>query len=124
MNWIIGLIETPSAFRADPLGYARNQVGHGYAIGFLGALLLPWWAAILAYIVLETWQNLRRGADLSDNIEDFANVAVMVMAATAATGLAMAGFMAAHALYLASGVAYRVEERYRSASSAAHRQAS
>ena len=119
LRWLVDLIQTPSAFRADPWGFTRNQIGHGYLIGLLGAMLLPWWAVIVPYIALEAWQNIRRGADLSDNIEDFANVAVMVMAAE--TG--HYGYVIVHAIYLAAGIAWRVEERYRSAVRAPHRQA-
>lgn len=106
MKWLIDLIQTPSAFRDDPWGYARNQIGHGYAIGFGLTLLLPWWVVIAGYIALETYQRLRRGADLSDNIEDFANVAVMVLAAE--TGNLW--FAVVHALYLIAGLIWRMEE--------------
>ena len=105
MKWLIDLIQTPSAFRDDPWGYARNQIGHGYAIGFLGTLWLGWWWVIPFYIAIEVYQITARGGEVSDSIEDFANVAVMVLAATTLHP----GYLAIHAIYLLAGFIWRRE---------------
>lgn len=103
MNWIITLLRTPSAFAGDPWGYARNQIGHAYLVGALGAYLLPLWSVLLIYAAWETIQRVIYGAQLSDDLEDFANVAIAACAVAAADP----GYLAIHAIYLAAGFCWR-----------------
>lgn len=103
MNWLISLLKTPSAFAGDPWGYARNQIGHAYLVGAFGAYLLPLWAVLLIYAAWETIQRQFYRADLSDNLDDFANVAIAACAVAAGDP----GYLAIHAIYLASGFCWR-----------------
>lgn len=112
------LIRKPSSFRADPWGHARNQFLHGYAIGLLGTIWLGWWLVIPFYLLVEAYQITARDGEVSDSVEDFANVLVMVFAATAMHP----GFFLIHALYLIAGLLWRMEERDRTGAHATHTQ--
>lgn len=103
MNWLLSLLRTPSSFQNDAWGFARNQLAHAYLVGALGAWLLPLWAVLAGYAAWEIIQRLRYGAELSDNLEDFANVAIAACAVTAGDP----GYLAIHAIYLASGWCWR-----------------
>lgn len=110
------LIRKPSSFRADPWGHARNQFLHGYAIGLLGTWLTGWllgipgWAFVIPfYLLIEAYQITARDGEISDSVEDFANVLVMIFAATALHP----GFFIIHALYLIAGLLWRMEDRDR-----------
>jgi hypothetical protein len=109
IRWILRLWHTPSSFPGKPWGYALNQLGHGYVIGGLPAAiwgpsaLLP---LILGYIaIVELPQFLFWGGDPADGLEDSAHVATVAVAI--AHGLWPA--LAAHALFVAAGVAARLE---------------
>lgn len=113
IRWLLWLLRTPTAFPADPWRYARNQLGHGYLVGGLGALLLGLHIVLPGYILWEWLQRRFHGADLSDGIEDFANVATIGFAAAVwqAGGTAWPAFIAIHTIYLAAGMAYRREQQ-------------
>lgn len=104
----------PSSYVADPWGYAKNQIGHGWLIGAGSAWLLsptlghgtvP--IVVVAYAVLIELPQLRRfGAQVWDSVEDWAHVAACALAVTAAWE---AG--AVQLAFLMSGILRRVEER-------------
>ena len=95
---LIDLLRSPSSFDKDRWGFARNQVGHGYIVGGIGALAIGWWILPI-YAGWEAVQRWQFGADLWDNVEDFANV--MTVALAAITGNPW--FLVVHAAYLLSG---------------------
>lgn len=103
MNMILSLLRSPSAFAGDPWGFARNQLAHAYLVGALGAWLLPLWAVLAVYAAWELVQRVKYGADLSDNLDDMANVAIAACAVAAGDP----GYLAIHAIYLASGFCWR-----------------
>lgn len=103
MNWLLSLLRSPSAFAGDAWGFARNQLAHAYLVGALGAVLLPLWAVLAVYAAWEIIQRVKYGAELSDNLEDFANVAIAACAGAAGDP----GYLAIHAIYLASGWCWR-----------------
>lgn len=105
---MISLLTSPSFFRRDPWGFARNQSGHGYIVGGLGTLLAQAWLgpwgvpAVLAVYALWEWVQVGRyGGEVWDSIEDMANVAVI--AAATVNPETFLWFMAIHALYLGAG---------------------
>lgn len=99
---LLDLLRTPSAFPRDPWGFARNQIGHGYLVGGLGAMLLPvWWIVLPLYAAWEFAQIENFRARPWDSVEDFANVAVISFAV--ARPDAWLFFAAVHALFLLSG---------------------
>ena len=111
MKWLFELLRTPSSFPADPWGYARNQIGHGYIVGGLPVLIWPPLIVplIIGYILWEDLQITLFLADLSDSLEDLANVAVVALAAWLMQPL----ILVIHLLFLAAGIRRRVEERNR-----------
>jgi hypothetical protein len=107
-SFILRLFQTPSSFRADPWGYLRNQVAHGYLIGGAGTLILTaqGWSPDLALAVvlalyglweLAQWRLAR--AEGWDCLEDVAFVAVVAI--SVARGVPEG--LVVHALFLAAG---------------------
>ena len=105
MRWLLSLLSTPSSFPADPWGYARNQIGHGYLIGGLGALLVGILPILILYLAWEAVQYLRFGGTLSDGLEDFANVLAVALAAA----LWRPEIILIHTVYLAAEFSARME---------------
>lgn len=95
---LLDLLRTPSAFEHDRWGFARNQIGHGYIVGGLGAMLIGWWILPL-YFLWEVAQEMFYNAQPWDNFEDFANVLVVCLAVMTANPW----FLAVHVVYLVSG---------------------
>ena len=98
------LIATPSAFPADPAGYALNQFGHA-SLGAVGAWLVGWWL-LPAYAALELWQWAFRGAEAWDCVEDFGHVLAGVLAL-----LVTPAVWPLWAVFLLSGVLRRRREQ-------------
>lgn len=111
MKWLFELLRTPSSFPTDPWGYARNQLSHGYLIGGLPVLIFPWLAVpvILIYLLWENHQIQFYDSELSDSIEDFANVLTILLAVV----LHNPALLFVHFLFLLVGIQKRVEERHR-----------
>ena len=107
MNWLLLQLRTPTAFLTDPWAYLRNQAGHGYLIGGLGTIIFGLWPVLILYAVWEAIQRSFYGADLSDDIEDFANVAAVALAVSSGR----AEPLIIHALVLAAGFFWRREQR-------------
>lgn len=107
MRWLLSLLSTPSSFPADPWGYARNQIGHGYLIGGLGALLVGILPILILYLAWEVVQYRRFGGALSDGIQDFANVLAVAMAVS----LLRPEIILIHTVYLAAEFSARMEIR-------------
>ena len=66
---------SPSAFQKRPILYAINQAGHAAGVGFVGALVAPWWIVIALYAAWEIAQWRWHGAEAWDGFEDVAFVA-------------------------------------------------
>jgi hypothetical protein len=104
MMWLIKLFRSPSAFRHDPWGYLRNQIGHAYLVGGGLALLgFPLWVIALGYAAWEAgqWQWFR--ADLDDCLEDLAHVLLIAVAAHSLIW----ELVVVHALFLGAGFVWR-----------------
>lgn len=121
IRWLVGLLRTPSSFPADPWGYARNQIGHGYIVGGLPVLIWPplILPLILAYLIWEDLQVTLYHGTLSDSLEDTANVATVALAAWMHQPLVLV----IHLLFLAAGTRRRVEERNRAKEAASWHEA-
>ncbi len=108
MTWLTGLLKSPSSFQGDPWGYLRNQVGHAYLVGGLPVLLgVPLILVLLGYAIWEAVQYLRYNAELYDNLEDIAHVALIGFA----THFWLPEFGIVQALFLGAGFFYRASER-------------
>lgn len=107
---LLDLLRSPSAYRGQPWAYARNQIGHGYIVGGLPVWLLGPGALVPLLILYAVWEAIqwrRYGADLSDCIEDAAHV----LAVALAVALAAPALLLVHALYLAAGIVWRIEQQ-------------
>ncbi|WP_299734639.1 hypothetical protein [uncultured Roseobacter sp.] len=72
---IARLFRNPDAYRIDPGGYARNQIGHFLVIGALPVWLgFPLWVVVVIYALFEWAQWRFAEAEPSDGLEDFAFV--------------------------------------------------
>lgn len=81
MKWLLDLLRRPSSFRDDPLGYARNQFGHGYIVGGgLTILGMPLWLIVIGYAIWETIQWGFYDATVDDAFEDLGHVALVAAA--------------------------------------------
>lgn len=103
---MIRLLTQPSSYRANPAGYALNQIGHA-GLGALWVWLgLPLWAWVLAYAAWEAVQLLAFGAGLADGLEDAAF-------ASAGAAAALLGWIVVIplALFLSVGIVTRMIER-------------
>ncbi|PZQ99935.1 MAG: hypothetical protein DI533_04715 [Cereibacter sphaeroides] len=108
MNWLVALLKSPSSFRADPWGYFRNQMGHAYIVGAIPVLAgVPLILVLVAYAAWEAVQFFRYDAELYDNFEDMAHVALIGFA----TYFWLPEFGIVQALFLGAGFFYRVAER-------------
>lgn len=77
MSFLNHYLRSPSAYRADPRGFALNQLGHALIVGLLpAALRLPIWIIIVAYSVWEVWQWQPYRAEPFDAFEDVTFVSV------------------------------------------------
>ncbi len=76
MNWLLRLLRSPSAFNNDPRGYAVNQLGHAFVIGFLPVAAFGAWGliALPLYAVWEIVQIRVYGGLKSDSLGDAAFV--------------------------------------------------
>jgi hypothetical protein len=76
VNWLLDKLRSPSAFNDDPRGYAINQLGHAFVIGFLPLAAFGAWGLLVLplYAVWEIVQYRRYQAELSDCFEDAAFV--------------------------------------------------
>ena len=108
IRWLLNLWRTPSAFKGAPRAYALNQLGHGYVLGGVPAVLwgpsalLP---LILGYLaIVELPQLVFWGGELADGIEDTAHVATVAVAVAYGVWPALA----AHALFIAAGTVARM----------------
>ena len=109
IRWLLNLWRTPSAFKEKPWSYALNQLGHGYVIGGLPAMiwgppaLLP---LVLIYVaIVELPQLVFWKGELSDGIEDTAHVAIVAVAVAHGVW----PVLAAHALFVAAGTVARMQ---------------
>ncbi len=109
MKWLLKLLRSPSSFPADPWGYARNQMGHGYIVGGLPVLIWPplIFPVILGYLIWEDIQITRFRSELSDSVEDAANVLTIALA----VWLWQPALLLVHLLFLIAGVLKRIEEQ-------------
>lgn len=107
MRWLLSLLSTPSSFPDDPWGYARNQIGHGYIVGGLGAFAFGVWPVLVIYLAWEWAQYALYGGTLSDGLEDFANVLVIALAVS----LMRPELILIHTIYLAAEFSARFESR-------------
>lgn len=107
--WLWKLWTEPSAFKGDARGYVLNQLGHGYIIGGIPALL--WGSAavlpvVVAYLVIvEVPQAVLWDGAIGDGIEDAAHVATVAVAVAYGVWPALA----AHALFIAAGMVARMK---------------
>jgi hypothetical protein len=108
IRWLGRLWRTPSDFEGSPLEYALNQIGHGYLIGGVPALiwgpaaLLP---LVLVYLaVVELPQLVFWRGRVADGLEDAAHVATVAVAVAYGAWPALA----AHALFVAAGTVARM----------------
>ena len=106
--WLLEQWQTPSDFKGSPLGYALNQLGHGYLIGGIPALiwgpeaLLP---LILVYLaVVELPQIVFWRGQIADGLEDAAHVATVAVAVAYGVWPALG----AHVLFVAAGTVGRM----------------
>lgn len=109
IRWLLDLWRTPEGFRGKPLGYALNQMGHGYLIGGLPTAiwgpvaLVP---LVIGYLaIVELPQFLLWGGELADGIEDTAHVATVAIAIAYGVWPALV----AHALFVAAGSVARMQ---------------
>ncbi len=121
MKWLFELLRTPSSFPADPWGYARNQIGHGYIVGGLPVLIWPplIFPLILGYLIWEDIQITRYHGSLADSADDTANVLTIALAAW----LWQPALLIVHLMFLISGVLKRIEERNRAKEAASWHEA-
>ena len=107
-------LRSPSSYRGNVWGYARNQFWHAWGIGGLGTLALmpllgPGAGLVLIglyALAIELPQILRDDAELWDSVEDTAHVAG---AALAVAGAWEAGLV--RAIFYGSGILRRRAER-------------
>jgi hypothetical protein len=103
---ILKYLRFPDGFRADPSGFALNQIGHALLIGLLPALLgVPLWLTAIAFTAWEYWQWRRYRAEAWDCFEDLAFVlggAALIYSWWGAVPLV---------LFLISGAIRRYEEK-------------
>lgn len=107
IRWLLDAFRSPSAFRGDPRGYLRNQVGHAVLVGWLPvAAFGPWALAVTlpAYLAWEYGQWVVAEAEAWDSAEDVAHV---LAGATAALFWPVAAVSAA---FLTAGYLRRREE--------------
>lgn len=108
ITWLIKLWTSPSAFKGDPRGYVLNQLGHGYIIGGIPALL--WGPAVLlpliiAYVVIvELPQAMLWGGSVGDGLEDTGHVATVAVAVAYGVWPALL----AHLLFVIAGAMARL----------------
>lgn len=99
MNWLLTLFRTPSGFPDDPWGYLRNQIGHAYIVGGVGALFLPLWMIAILYAAWEFAQYEWFYGEAWDGVEDMGHVMFVACIVSYLTP----AFLAVHALFLISG---------------------
>lgn len=110
MKWIFKLLRSPSSFPADPWGYARNQMGHGYIVGGLpvyiwpNSIVLVW----LVYLIWEQIQLIKYNGELSDGLEDF----TQVLAISLAVYLHQPALMVVQLMFMLVGILFRYEEKW------------
>lgn len=102
LDYLWEMLRSPSSFRDDPLGYARNQFGHAYLIGGL-CLVLPAWTVLPVYLMWEFVQWKNYDAELPDCVEDFGHVALVGLVFATGTWI----LLPAHAVLVLAGALYR-----------------
>lgn len=72
INWLLGLLKTPSGFDSDPWGFLRNQVAHAVVFGVIPVLFgVDWPVVVLAYaFFIEVVQITFFNGEVWDSFED------------------------------------------------------
>ena len=103
MKWLAQLFRSPNAFRDDPKGYLRNQIGHAYIVGGALAFFLPLWLIAIGYAAWEFGQWRFYKAEVDDCLEDMAHVMLIACAVI----YAVPQLVLVHALFLGAGYFWR-----------------
>lgn len=99
------MLRAPDA-QSDPHHWAATLLAHGW-LGLAAALILPWWAVLLAYAAWEAAQWLYYGAEPWDCLLDWCAVALGVCVAVAAAH-GLDGIGAALGVLLVAGIGMAV----------------
>ena len=105
MWWLFEYFMTPSAFIGDWRGFAWNQLGHAFVLGWLPVSVLGAWGLFIIplYALWEYVQWSAEGADTEDCFRDCA----FVLAGTLAAHVSL-WFAAPMLLHLFAGIYRRV----------------
>lgn len=109
-EYLLFAFKTPSDFATDPLKFARNQLGHGLALGAVQVWLgFPMWFIFSWYFAWEVLQYLIVKAQKHDCVADYAFYTCGVFVAMTTFPYLDWKFLLVYTLFLTSGILKRMD---------------